>query len=78
MTYKQFKEINDSVKRTKSYIPVTLLDLITSQQSVQMDKVTTSQHPFGITVEGFVNAVQNKMVCATNPSKLAHWRGFSD
>lgn len=77
MTYKQFKETNDRIKRTKSFIPVTLFEIFPSQQSVQMDKVRTSTNPMGITIEGFVHAVENGIVCASNPSKLAQWRGFT-
>ena len=77
MTYQQFKDMNDLVKRTKSYIPVTIIDIVPSKQSVQMDKIITSTHAYGITIEGFVNAVKSQLICATNPSKLSRWRGFS-
>ena len=77
MTYQQFKEMNDKVKRTKSFIPITLFEIFPSKQSVQMDKIRTSTNPMGITIEGFVNAVKSGIVCASNPSKLSHWRGFT-
>lgn len=75
MTYKQFKAQNDKVKKSKNYMPVTIVAVNISPRSEQMDNVVLSTNQT-IKIDGLVNSVANGMVCITNPSKLTNWRGF--
>ena len=77
MTYQQFKELNQAVKRKGNYTPVTIAKVIISPQSVQMDSVLFT-HGQNIKIDGLINNMRYAYMYVTNPSKLTNWRGFSD
>ena len=77
ITYAQFKQNNDSVrKKGVGFQPVQIYDVIISPKGVGNDMVQLSTGQT-VRIEGLINSITYGMNCVTNPSKLIGWRGFS-
>ena len=78
MTYNEFKKLNESVKRSNSYNPITIKAVHVRQNAgSQLDEATLSNGQ-NVKIVGLLNGVKFGMHAVTNPSKLAKWRGFHE